>query len=458
MVADNHQLLFAERALLADGWAENVIFAVGADGRISSIERGAGASGARRLGGPVVPAVANLHSHAFQRAMAGLTDVAGQGDDSFWTWREEMYRLVSLLTPDDVVAIAAKLQVELLKGGFGRVAEFHYLHHGSDGRPYAEPAEMSLAMLRAAELSGIGLTLLPVFYAHSDFGGAAPTAGQRRFIHDVDGFLTLLHGLVEPCRATGARLGLAFHSLRAVTGDEIAAIVKAVPEHAPIHIHVAEQEREVSASIAHSGRRPVERLYDMADVDARWCLVHATHVTDLEVAMIAGSGAVVGLCPTTEADLGDGIFPATDFLGADGRFGVGTDSHVATSVADELRILEYGQRLRDRRRNRMAGRPGASVGRTLFDRALAGGSQAAGVAVSGLAVGAPADLVVLDGRSPYLAAVQGDAILDRWIFGGLGPVVRDVMIGGRWLVEDGRHPEEDAIDRAFAAALARLRA
>ena len=304
MVTDNHQLLFAERALLADGWADSVVFAIGADGRIEAIESGVSAAGAKRLGGPVVPAVANLHSHAFQRAMAGLTEVAGQGEDSFWTWREEMYRLVSLLTPDDVVAIAAKLQIELLKGGFGRVAEFHYLHHGTDGRPYAEPAEMSLAVLRAAELSGIGLTLLPVFYAHSDFGGVAPTAGQRRFIHDVDGFLTLLHGLVEPCRSAGARLGLAFHSLRAATGDEIAAVMKAVPEHPPIHIHVAEQEREVEASIAHSGRRPVERLYDIAGVDDRWCLVHATHVTDTEVAMIANSGAVVGLCPTTEADLG----------------------------------------------------------------------------------------------------------------------------------------------------------
>ncbi len=458
MVAHNHQLLFAERALLADGWASDVLLAIGNDGRIAAVERGAAAGKAHRLAGPVVPAVANLHSHAFQRAMAGLTEVAGQGDDSFWTWREEMYRLVSLLTPDDVAAIAAKLQIELLKGGFGRVAEFHYLHHGTDGRRYAEPAEMSLAVLRAAELSGIGLTMLPVFYAHSDFGGVAPTAGQRRFIHDVDGFLTLLHGLVGPCRSVGARLGLAFHSLRAVTGDEIAAIMKTTPGHAPVHIHVAEQEREVEASIAHSGRRPVERLYDMADVDDRWCLVHATHVTDTEVAMIARSGAVVGLCPTTEADLGDGIFPATDFLAAEGAFGIGTDSHVATSVADELRILEYGQRLRDRRRNRLAGGPGASVGRTLFNRALAGGARAAGVAGAGLAVGAPADLVVLDGRSPYLASAEGDAILDRWIFGGIGPAVRDVMIGGHWRIEDGRHAGDEEVDRAFAAALQRLKA
>lgn len=458
MVADNHQLLFAERALLVEGWANDVAFSVGADGCIASLEQGVAAGSAKRLAGPVVPAVANLHSHAFQRAMAGLTDVAGQGDDSFWTWREEMYRLVSLLTPDDAMAVAAKLQVELLKGGFGRVAEFHYLHHGADGRPYDEPAEMSLAILRAAEQSGIGLTMLPVFYAHSDFGGTAPTAGQRRFIHDVDGFLSLLQGLISPCRSAGAQLGLAFHSLRAVTGDEISAVMEALPEHAPIHIHVAEQEREVAASIAHSGRRPVERLYDIADVDERWCLVHATHVTEAEMAMIAGSGAVVGLCPMTEADLGDGLFPASDFIAGEGRFGIGTDSHVATSVADELRILEYGQRLRDRRRNRMAGRPGASVGRTLFDRAVAGGAQAAGLAGAGLSVGAPADIVVLDGSSPYLASVDGDTILDRWMFGGIGQVVRDVMIGGRWLVEDGRHAKDEEVDHAFAAALQRLKA
>lgn len=458
MVTDNHQKLFAERALLADGWADDVVMTIGANGRIADLQSGGSSVGAQRLRGPVVPAMANLHSHAFQRAMTGLTDVAGQGDDSFWTWREEMYRLVSLLTPEDVTAIAAKLQVELLKGGFGRVAEFHYLHQGVDGRPYANPAEMSLAVLNATETTGIGLTLLPVFYAHSDFGGAAPTAGQRRFIHDVDGFLTLLHGLVSPCRSAHARLGVAFHSLRAVTGDEIAAIMKTVPSHAPVHIHVAEQEREVAASIAHSGRRPVERLYDIAGIDERWCLIHATHVTETEMALIAQSGAIVGLCPTTEADLGDGIFPASDFLAADGSFGVGTDSHVGTSVADELRILEYGQRLRDRRRNRMAGGPGSSIGRTLFDCALAGGAHASGIAEAGLSVGAPADLVVLDGRSPYLASVAEDAILDRWIFGGIGSVVRDVMVGGRWVVEDGRHTKDEEIDHAFAATLQRLKA
>lgn len=458
MALDNHHLLHADRALLADGWATNVIIAVDSGGRIASITHGEAPAGASRLAGPVVPAMSNLHSHAFQRAMAGLTSIAAGGDDSFWTWREEMYRLVGRLTPEDVSAIAAKLQVELLKGGFGRVAEFHYLHHGDDGRPYSDPAEMSLAVLRAAEQSGIGLTLLPVFYAHSDFGGVAPTAGQRRFIHDVDSFLTLLHRLVGPCRLAGVRLGLAFHSLRAATGDEIAAVMRTVPGHAPVHIHIAEQQREVEASIAHSGRRPVERLHDLVELDERWCLVHATHVTPTEIAMITGVNAVAGLCPTTEADLGDGIFPGSDFLAAHGRFGIGTDSHVGTSVAGELRLLEYGQRLRDRRRNRLAAGPGASVGRTIFSGALAGGARACGVSQRGLSVGARADLVVLDGSSPYLVETKGDAILDRWIFGDIGPVVRDVMVAGRFVIEKGRHARDEEIDRAFAAALVRLAA
>lgn len=455
MSGSSKQSYFAERALTADGWARDVRISV-ADGRIAALETGAAAGEAIRLAGPVLPALANLHSHAFQRAMAGLSNVAGPGDDSFWTWRDEMYRLVGRLTPEDVAAIAAKLDVELLKGGFGRVTEFHYLHHGPEGRPYDDPAEMSAAILAAAETTGIGLTLLPVFYAHSDFGGAAPTAGQRRFVHDVDGFLTLIDRLAEPCRTAGARLGLAIHSLRAATGDEMSAILEAVPDQAPVHIHIAEQLREVEASLAHSGRRPVERLFDLTTVDERWCLVHATHVTADEVAMIVGSGAVAGLCPTTEADLGDGLFPAVDFLAAGGRLGVGTDSHVGTTVAEELRLLEYGQRLADRRRNRLALRPGASVGRTIFDAAITGGVQASGVAGGGLAVGAPADLVVLDGASPYLATVDGDRIIDRWLFGGAGNLVRDVFVGGKQVISEGRHALDDAIDKAFVAALRRV--
>ena len=447
-------------ALLPGGWARNVAIEVGADGRIASIAPDAAQTDGERLRGPVVPALANLHSHAFQRAMAGLAERAGPGDDSFWTWRDEMYRTVGLMTPDDIEAVATKLYVEMLKGGFSRVAEFHYLHHGAAGTPYADPAETSLRILAAAAKAGIGLTHLPVFYAHSNFGGAAPSAGQRPFLNDVDGFLALLQRLQPACREAGAVLGLALHSLRAATPDEIRAILAAESTGGPIHIHVAEQEREVEECLAWSGRRPVEWLLDEMDVDQRWCAIHATHMTPGETERLAASGAVAGLCPATEANLGDGLFPATSYRAAGGRFGIGTDSHVATSVAEELRTLEYGQRLRDRRRNRLVAGPGASVGRTLFDAALAGGAQACGSAVSGLQVGAPADLVVLDGDHPFVAAAadvgKGDTLLDRWFFAA-SDLVRDVLVAGRFQIRDRRHAEDEAIDAAFLRTLRRLR-
>ncbi|GGE04268.1 formimidoylglutamate deiminase [Aureimonas endophytica] len=446
-------------ALLPDGWARDVVIDVGGDGRIASLASGPMSGEGERLSGPVVPALADLHSHAFQRAMAGLAERAGPGDDSFWTWRSQMYRIVGRMTPDDVEAIAAKLYVELLKGGFSHVAEFHYLHHGAGGVPYRDPAETSHRILAAAARTGIGLTHLPVFYAHSNFGGAEPGEGQRPFLHDVDGFLSLLERLAPACGTAGATLGLALHSLRAATPDEVRAILGAETTGGPIHIHVAEQEREVEECLAWCGRRPVEWLLDEMDVDPRWCAIHATHMTPDETARLAASGAVAGLCPATEANLGDGIFPATAYRAAGGRFGIGTDSHVATSVAEELRLLEYGQRLRDRRRNRLVAGPGASVGRTLFEAALAGGAQACGRAVHGLRVGAPADLVVLDGNHPFVAAAaegEGeDTLLDRWIFAA-PDVLRDVLVGGRVVIRDRRHADEDAIDAAFLKALRRL--
>ncbi|WP_026620238.1 formimidoylglutamate deiminase [Ensifer sp. WSM1721] len=450
--------LFAEQALLPTGWAENVAISLDQNGRIAAVEAGkAPGNGDERLSGPVVPAMANLHSHAFQRAMAGLAEVAGTGEDSFWTWREEMYRTVALVDPDDVEAIAAKLYMEMLKGGFGRVVEFHYLHHQADGTPYADSAEMSLRILKAAGTVGIGLTHLPVFYAHANFGGVAPNAGQRPFLHDPDRFLALLDRLAPACAAAGAELGHAIHSLRAATPDEMCAILDAAPVSGPIHIHVAEQMREVEDCLAWSGRRPVEWLLDEMPVDRRWCAIHATHMTPDETERLARSGAVAGLCPMTEANLGDGIFPAVDFAAAGGRFGIGTDSHVATTVAEELRLLEYGQRLRDRRRNRLATGPGVSVGRSSFEAALAGGHQAAGIAKVGIEVGASADLVVLDGTNPYIAAANGDRILDRWLFALGGDAVRDVMVAGNWTIRDGRHDRAEAIDRAFARVLNKLK-
>ncbi|WP_159946082.1 formimidoylglutamate deiminase [Rhizobium sp. 18065] len=449
--------LLCKQILLPQGWASDVLVRVGDDGSIVAIEIGSDdVPHLERISGPVVPALQNLHSHAFQRAMAGLAELAGSTDDSFWTWRDAMYRLVGRMSPDDIEIVATKLYSELLKGGFGHIVEFHYFHHAAGGRRYGNVAETSLRILRAAQASGIGLTHLPVFYAHAGFGGTEPGEGQRPFIHDVDQFLGLLDALKPECDAVGATLGLAIHSLRAATPDEMRTILSAEKTGGPIHIHVAEQEREVEDCLGWSGRRPVEYLLDEMPMDARWCAIHATHMTPDETARLARSGAVAGLCPATEANLGDGIFPATDYVGHGGAFGIGTDSHIATTVAEELRLLEYGQRLRDRRRNRLASGPGASVGRTLFDAALNGGAQAAGMRTSGIRVGARADLVVLNDDNPFIGTASGDQVLDRWLFATGNDAVRDVMVGGRWVVRDGRHHNEETIDRDFREVLLRL--
>ena len=449
--------LHAARALLPSGWADDVAISLGRDGRIAAVEPGAAPRPGDEIArGPVLPAMPNLHGHAFQRAMAGLAEVSGSGDDSFWTWRDTMYRIVGRLTPDDVEAVAAKLHVELMKGGFGAIAEFHYLHHAADGTPYADPAELSKRILAAAERTGIGLTLLPVFYAHGNFGGAPANPGQRRFLNDVDGFLSLHAALGPACEAVGATLGVAVHSLRAATPDEMRAVLAATGGDGPIHIHVAEQQREVDDCLAWSGRRPVDWLLDEFPVDGRWCPIHATHMTDAETRRLAASGAVAGLCPATEANLGDGIFPAVAWRAAGGRFGIGTDSHVATGVAEELRTLEYGQRLRDQGRNRLADGPGRSTGRSLFDAALSGGAQALGQPLGAIEAGRTASLVVLDGDDPYIATAAGDAILDRFLFARGDGVVRDVMVAGAWRIRERRHAEDQAIDRAFRAVLERL--
>lgn len=449
--------LHAPTALLPQGWATGVGIAIDREGAIVSVEAGvAPAWGDFVAAGPVVPAMPNLHSHAFQRAMAGMAEIAGPGEDSFWSWREEMYRTALQLSPDDAEIIARKVYMDMLKGGFGAVAEFHYLHHDLDGAPYADPAEMSRRVLSAARDTGIGMTLLPVFYAHANFGGVAPNPGQRRFIHDVDAFVALLDRLEPACAAQGAVLGFAFHSLRAATPEEMRAILAAAPLGCPVHIHVAEQAREIEDSLVWSGKRPVQWLLEMMAIDARWCLIHATHIDDDELAGIAASGAVVGLCPATEANLGDGIFPATAYGQQQGRSGIGSDSQIVTSVAEELRTLEYGQRLRDQRRNRLAAGPGASVGRSLFDTALAGGNQALGQKLGSIAVGSTASLVVLDGDDPFIGTAKGDHILDRWIFAVGDRAIRDVMVAGQWQVRDGQHPHQRRIDADFRAVLEKL--
>jgi len=383
--------------------------------------------------------------------MAGLTEIGGGDGDSFWSWRELMYRFLARLRPDAVQAIAAQAYMEMLESGFTRVGEFHYLHHDADGQPYADRAEMSARIAAAAAQTGIGLTLLPVFYAHADFGGAPPNPAQRRLIHDVEGFAQLLDAAKPALDALpDAVLGIAPHSLRAVTGEELDALLPLTD--GPVHIHIAEQMREVEACLAWSGQRPVQWLYNHVPVDACWCLVHATHITDDERAAIVASGAVAGLCPITEANLGDGLFPMQAFAREGGRFGVGSDSNVLIDAAEELRLLEYGQRLTLRGRNVLAPDATRSTGRFLFEGALHGGAQALGVA-AGLQVGASADLVELDAAHPALQARQDDAWLASWVFAARNGALRSVWRHGRQCVAEGRHLQREAITTAFAAAL-----
>ena len=447
--------LWFETALIGGMWRDAVRI-THRDGRILSVGADTLALPTDERAGVGVPGLANVHSHGFQRGMAGLAETAGPADDDFWTWREVMYRFLDRLGPDDVEAITALAFAEMLESGFTRVGEFHYLHHAPDGRAYADPGELTTRIVAAAAKTGIALTLLPVFYAHGNFGGAATSPGQRRFLNTPESFERLVEG--ARCATAGlpdARVGVAPHSLRAVTPDELTRVI-ALADGGPIHIHVAEQVREVSDCEAWSGQRPVAWLLDHADVDAHWCLVHATHVDEAETARIVASGAVVGLCPITEANLGDGVFPAARFLGAGGRFGLGTDSNVLIDAGQELRALEYGQRLTRRSRNVLAREDRPSVGGSLLAGALMGGAQALGVEAAGFSVGAPLDAVSLDANHLSLIGRRGDALLDGWIFGARGEAINAVWRAGRKVVSRGRHVEKAAISERYRAVLRRL--
>jgi formimidoylglutamate deiminase len=442
--------IFAAEALLPGGWANDV--RIGLDGAmIASVETGARPAPGDARVEVLVPGMPNLHSHTFQRAMSGLTERRGPSADSFWTWRDLMYRYALSLTPEEVQAVAEMAAIEMLEAGFTRLGEFHYLHHGADGRPYADPAEMSQRIIAAAEATGIHLTLLPVFYAHSNFGGAAPTDGQRRFINDVDGYGELFAGAKAGISRPLDRIGIAPHSLRAATDEEISRLLELHPD-GPVHIHIAEQMREVEDCVSWSGQRPVERLLSRFDVDGRWCLIHATHLTEAERRGIVASGAVAGLCPVTEANLGDGLFPAREFLAEGGHFGIGSDSNVEISVTEELKILEYGQRLAHRLRNVLTAGEG-STGGNLLRGALRGGAQALGAPEAALSVRAPADMVALTDRSGLPS--EGDRAIDRWVFGA-DVTVADVWVGGTHVVAEGRHRERGRIDATFARTMKRL--
>jgi formiminoglutamate deiminase len=441
--------LWFQSALLPGGWATAVRLTI-SDGLITRVETGALPSASEERHGVAIPGLPNLHSHAFQRAMAGMAEHADGGDhDDFWTWREAMYRSVSQLEPDDVEAVAALAFAEMLETGFTRVGEFHYLHHDPAGQPYANPAELATRIVAAAQSTGIGLTLIPCFYAHANFGGAPPSPGQRRFINDLDGFARLL----DEARRTAAVLpgtvvGVAPHSLRAVTPAELREVVP-LARSGPVHIHVAEQVREVDDCLAWSGRRPVEWLLDHQPVDSHWCLIHATHTSAAERCGIASRGAVVGLCPITEANLGDGIFDAKAFREAGGHFGVGTDSNVLIDAAGELRQLEYTQRLTTRRRNVLVSTPHLSTGRTLFEGSLHAGSQALGVPGGQLEIGHSADIITLAPDHSATVSKIDDQLLDHWIFAARCGVIDRVWVRGQEVVIGGRHVAREVFERRF---------
>ncbi len=449
------KVLWAEQALLADGWAQGVRLRIDGGGRIAEVAAGVEPEGERHA--ILLPAPANLHSHAFQRAMAGLTERRGPDPrDSFWTWRQLMYRFLDRLDPEDVEAIAAFVQMEMLEAGYACNVEFHYLHHRPGGLPYDDLAEMSARIAAAARTTGIGLTLLPVLYQHGGCDGRALGPGQIRFGNDPERFARLMDGARAALAPlpSDTLLGVAPHSLRAVSPEALREVVGL--GDGPIHMHLAEQLAEVEEVSAAWGVRPVRWLLDNAAVDPRWCLIHSTQMEPDETLALAATGAVAGLCPITESSLGDGIFDGVRWLGAGGRFGIGSDSNIRIALSEELRTLDYSQRLRDRSRAALA-RPDASTGRVLFEGAARGGAQAAGRASGAIAPGLWADLLALDGAAVDLIGKTGDTILDAWIFAGDDRMVLDVWSAGRHLVQGGRHIAREAIRARYVGTLSRLK-
>lgn len=462
--------LLAEHALLPNGWARQVKFAWNTAGDLVTVQPNCAVDTPAARATYVIPGMVNLHSHAFQRAMAGLAESAGQqGGDNFWSWRSQMYRLALHISPQQLQAIAAQLYSECLRFGYTSLCEFHYLHRATDGRFYANPVVMAEALLQAATESGIGISLLPVLYSHADFNDMPLAHEQRRFATSVKDVLTMLQ-LLEPHRTAQVEIGVAPHSLRAANLSQIRELLSALPAHRPIHIHIAEQQKEVAACLAATGQRPVayllEQLASGHAVDQQWCLVHATHLVSAEVQALAQTQAVVGLCPSTEANLGDGLFDLADYLKAGGRFGIGSDSHVSQSPVEELRWLEYGQRLRSQQRHiaqsaqraALSGEVAQEAGDFLWQAAARGGAQASARRVGQLAVGYRADLLILDDSHPNVQTLPVAQLMNTLIFSGNDNLVKDVIVGGQTVVSAGRHHRQAAIQQAFVACLRQLRA
>jgi formimidoylglutamate deiminase len=471
--------LYAQHALLPDGWAQQVKLSWNAAGDLVQVRTNCALSDSDQHGNLaratyVIPGMVNLHSHAFQRAMTGLAENAGQhGADNFWSWRSQMYRLALSITPAQMQAIAAQLYSECLRHGYTSICEFHYLQRAADGAFYANKIAMAEALLQAATQTGIGISLLPVLYSHADFNDAPLASEQRRFATSVQDLLDILH-LLEPHRDAQIEIGIAPHSLRAANLAQIRELLSELPQERPIHIHIAEQQKEVAACLAATGQRPVAYLLQGLGtehgVDQQWCLVHATHLSANELQALAQSQAVVGLCPSTEANLGDGWFDLADYVKAGGRFGIGSDSHVSQSPIEELRWLEYGQRLRSQQRHvihsaHLASAGGSiGIGRSsqagefLWQAAALGGAQASARRVGQLALGYRADFLVLDEAHPNLQELAPETVMNTLIFSGNDNLVRDVVVGGKTVVSAGRHLQQAQIQAAFVRCMRQLRA
>lgn len=456
--------IFAKQALTASGWQENISLSIDDNGRISDISSASGNESTKV--GVLLPALANLHSHAFQRAMAGLAEQRGAGlkqkgsnsIDDFWTWRKVMYRFLEILSPEDIEVIATQVQMEMLESGYASSAEFHYLHHNHNGAHYDNIGELSERLFQASLISGIGYTHLPVLYMRGGLDDASIQGGQHRFACDLDQFEKLFTSLKSSMAdlPNDSVLGVAPHSLRAVSKEGL-VMASHLNNTTPIHIHIAEQQSEVDDVVHSLGSRPIRWLLDNIDVDQRWCLIHATHTDPSELIDFAKSGAVAGLCPITEANLGDGIFDALEFFQHGGRYGVGSDSNVKIGLSEELRMLEVSQRLRDQRRIVLSSEEMPSNGRFLYSHAAVGGAQALGRESGRIEIGAQADLVALDDQHYSIAGLSGDTVLDSWIFACDDGIVSDVWASGRHMVRNGQHIRRDVISNKFLHTIKRLR-
>lgn len=449
--------IFAERILLAEGWKSKQTLTI-ENGIITDISSGKKED--TECVSTIIPGMVNCHSHAFQRAFAGFSEQGSEGQDSFWTWRNVMYQFLATLTPEDANTIATQLYIEMLKSGYTRVAEFHYLHHDIDGSHYENLATMAEAIFAASEQSGIGLTLLPVLYQYSGFGQLSPNDGQKRFINHIDTFNTLVSDCYQLTKKfSNTNIGIAPHSLRAVDKASLNSAVeyvRSLDSKAPIHIHIAEQQKEVDDCLTHYHQRPVQWLLNNCALDQHWCLIHATHINAQERSDMIANKAIAGICPTTEANLGDGVFPTTEFLAEGGTMAIGSDSHISVNPIEELRWLEYAQRLVKQQRALLATTEQPSVGQYLWTHTAKIGAQSTNSNTGELAVGKQADLLVLDENKLALFAAKDKHLLDSLMFATQNNVIKDVMVNGQWVIRNSQHPFEQQAGKAFTELLSRV--